>query len=277
MRIIESCAKCLYDRQLHMTDNEEYLAEIREILDNRSEDDSAPYLVYQFNKIYERYFGKRPSYRDVKKQYNDLVLSMEDSLRREIGKSADPLATALVYARIGNYIDFGAMNQVDEATFLSLFKDTEMSSKDREVFASFRSQASEAKNFLLIADNCGEIVLDRLFLEQLKKEYPQLEFSVMVRGGEVLNDATYEDAVYTGIHKMAKIVPNGNSVAGTVYDLLSEEARAELDKADLILAKGQGNYESMHHEAEHIFFSFLCKCDLFVYRFNVPRLTGILI
>lgn len=111
MRIIDSCAQCLYDRQANITDNKEYLARIKKLLVERDENDTAPYMVYQFNKVYEEYFGKKASFQEVKKQYNDLVLSMEEILSGENAK--DPLAKAFLYARVGNYIDFGAMNSVD--------------------------------------------------------------------------------------------------------------------------------------------------------------------
>ena len=165
MRISESCAACLYDKQKNKTNDEEYLAEIRYLLDNRKETDTSPYMVYLFNKVHVRRFGAGADYRDIKKRYNDLVLGMEDSLREEIEKSEDPLAKALIMARVGNYIDFGAMNHVDQDEFLTLFRDTEI--------------------------------------------------------------------------------------------------------------KGQGNYETMSDQGRHIFYAFLCKCDLFTGRFNVPRLTGI--
>ena len=97
----------------------------------------------------------------------------------------------------------------------------------------------------------------------------------MVRGAEVLNDATLEDAKYVGLDETGRIITNGDAVAGTVYELLSDEAKEALDSADLILAKGQGNYESLCRQGRHIFYSFLCKCDLFMARFDVPRLTGI--
>ena len=113
MRIIDSCAQCLYDRQANITDNKEYLARIKKLLVERDENDTAPYMVYQFNKVYEEYFGKKASFQEVKKQYNDVVLSMEDFIRREIVNAKDPLAKAFLYARVGNYIDFGAMNSVD--------------------------------------------------------------------------------------------------------------------------------------------------------------------
>jgi uncharacterized protein with ATP-grasp and redox domains len=277
MRISESCAKCLYDRQLNKTDNEEYLAKIRELLDNRGEDDTSPYMVYLFNKVHTRYFGKGADYKDIKKSYNDLVLEMEDSLRKEIVDSDDPLAKALVIARIGNYIDFGAMNHVDKDEFLKLFADTGFRKDDIPVYESFLKECSKGKKFLLVCDNCGEIVLDRLMIEQIKKRFPNLSVKALVRGGEVLNDATIEDAEYTGLSNVAEIISNGEAVAGTIYDMMPQEAKCALDEADVILAKGQGNYESMSGRGRHVFYQFLCKCDLFTSRFNVEKLTGIFI
>ncbi len=114
-------------------------------------------------------------------------------------------------------------------------------------------------------------------LEQLKERFPHLTIGALVRGKDVLNDATVEDAAYTGMDKIAKIISNGEAIAGTIYDMMPEDAKSALDEADVILAKGQGNYESMSGQSRHIFFEFLCKCDLFTSRFNVPRLTGMFI
>lgn len=275
MRVVESCARCLFDKQKHLSDNEEYLKEIRDIIAHRGEDDTSPYLVYLFRGVYEKYFGPCEPYQEVKKKYNDLVLGMEDAVRSKIEASADPFETAFACARIGNYIDFGAMNEVDEETFLFLFDDAKLRDEDRKVMDSFADQCRRGKRFLLLADNCGEIVLDKLFLEQLHRKFPQLTVSVMVRGSEVLNDATEEDAAYVGMDKVAKIVSNGQPIAGTVYAMLPEPAKEVLDHADVILAKGQGNYESLYGQGRHIFYSFLCKCDLFTGRFQVPKLTGI--
>lgn len=275
MRITESCAQCLYDKQKHLTDNEEYLAEIRHLLDRRKKNDTSPYMVYLFNQVYEKHFGKYASYKDIKKKYNDLVLSIEDTIRDKIDCSENSIAMALVYARIGNYIDFGAMNNVDEEMFLSLFDNATLQDRDREVTEAFIKQCKNAHNFLLITDNCGEIVLDKLFLEQLHKSFPKLKINVLVRGGEVLNDATEEDAKYVGIDKVGEVISNGLPIAGTIYELLPAAAKAIMDNADVILAKGQGNYESLCGQGKHIFYSFLCKCELFTNRFHVPKLTGI--
>ena len=277
MRVIESCAECLYKRQLRKTDNKECLAEIKAVIDNRTDDDPAPYLVYRFNQIYLKYFGSVASFRDEKIKYNDLVLSMEDALREEINSSDDPLLTAFSFARAGNYIDFGALSDVDEKTFLSLLEREELSDNDLQTFEAFTGQCENAGSLLLLADNCGEIVLDKLFLEQLKKQYPQLKLSVMVRGGEVLNDVTVEDAEYAGIGSVAEIISSGIGVSGTVYRMLSDEAKSALDNADVILSKGQGNYEALSGQGRHIFYSFLCKCERFTTKFDVPKLTGMFV
>ena len=277
MRISQSCAECLYKRQKNKTDNTEYLAEIKSLLDNRKETDTSPYMVYLFNKVHVRYFGKGADYSIIKKQYNDLVLAMEDSLRHEINSAEEPLAKAMMMSRAGNYIDFGAMNSVDRDEFLSLFSNTEMREDDRKTYESFLRECTDAKTFLLICDNCGEIVLDKLMLEQLKLRFPHLTVRAMVRGDNVLNDATAEDAKYVGLDSEAEIISNGEAVAGTIYEMLPDEAKNVLDHSDVILAKGQGNYESLSGQGRHIFYEFLCKCELFTSRFNVPKLTGIFI
>ena len=277
MRISESCAKCLYDRQLNKTDNEAYLAEIRELLDKRKENDTSPYMVYLFNKVHVRYFGKGADYKDIKKEYNDLMLGMEDKLRDEIKNAEDPLAKSIIMSRVGNYIDFGAMNHVDKDEFLELFRDTTMREDDEKTYRSFLKECEKAGIFLLVCDNCGEIVLDKLMIEQLKIRFPRLTVKALIRGGEVLNDATEEDARYTGLDKVAEIISNGEAIAGTIYDMMPQEAKDAIDEADVILAKGQGNYESMSGQGRHVFYEFLCKCDLFTGRFKVPRLTGMFI
>ena len=277
MKFSDTCAKCMYKRQMDKTDNEDYRREVKAILDNRAEDVTSPQLVFEFNKVHEKYLGPLPDYKEEKKKYNDLVLSMEADLRKEIEESPDSLATAIVMARIGNYIDFAALEKVDTETFLGLFENTSMREDEKEVLKSFCNQCEKGKKLLLLTDNCGEIVLDKLMLEQIKKKYPNLEVTVMVRGGEVSNDAVLADAKYVGLDKVAKIITNGERIAGTVYSMLSDEARDEVDNSDIILSKGQANYESFAGEGRHAFYLLLCKCDLFISRFKVPKLTGMFV
>ena len=275
MRIIESCAECLYDKQEHRSSDPSYLARVREIIDNRKPEDTSPYLVYLFNLEYEKRFGKKSSYSEIKKKYNDLLLSMEESFREKIEVSEDPLLQALLYARIGNYIDVAAMNVIEENTLMELFENAQNRPEEEEVVRRFIADCEKAKSFLLIADNCGEIVLDKFFIEQLEKRFPDLSVTVLVRGEEVLNDATPADAKTVGLDLVANVISNGLPIAGTVYTMLPDEAKQALDQADVILAKGQGNYESLSRQGRHIYYSFLCKCELFTNRFSAPLLTGI--
>lgn len=277
MRVDACCAECLWDKQQHKSQDTAYLNEVRHILDTRAEDDTAPYLVYLFNQAYERRFGKTRPYQAVKREYNDFVLSLEHEIRRRIEEDADPIAASLAFARIGNYIDFGAMNHVSSDQFLSLLESASLQARDLSAYRSFVRQCAAAKHFLLIADNCGEIVLDRLFLEQLHRAFPVMHLTVLVRGEEVLNDVTEEDARYARVDEIAELVSSGSSVAGTVYEMLPPGAKTAIDRADVILAKGQGNYESLCGQGRHIFYSLLCKCDLFTRRFQVEKLTGIFV
>ncbi len=277
MKLSDSCAECMYTKQVSKTDNKEYLSDIKSVLDHRDENACSPELVYEFDQLHERYFGETPSYEEEKKKYNDLVLSMEEGLKKKITSSKEPLATSIVMSRIGNYIDFGAMNTVDEDTFIALFKDTDMRDDELKTYESFCKKCKEGKKFLLLTDNCGEVVLDKLMLEELQKRFPHLEITVMVRGGEVLNDATLSDAEYIGMTKNFHVITSGVKMPGTVYRRISEEAKTAIDEADVILSKGQGNYEGFAGEGIPAFYAFLCKCDLFIKRFGVPRLTGMFV
>lgn len=277
MYVCDSCATCLYDKQAYKIKDEKYLEKVKEIIDNRGEKDSAPFLIYQFNRVYKKMYGSSNEYAEIKQRYNDLVLGFEDKIRKVIENDDFPLARAFQYSRVGNYIDFGAMNSVDEEIFMNLLSEAKMSEADRRTFDSFIKQCANAKTFLLLCDNCGEIVLDKLFLEQLKKKFPDLSVTVMVRGKEVLNDATIWDAQYVGMDSVANIIDNGYDMAGTVYEMLPEKSKEIFDSADIIMSKGQGNYESLYRDGRHIFYSFLCKCDLFMKRFDVPEFTGIFV
>ncbi len=281
MRLNSMCIRCLVDKQeagiAKFKDEEKntaYMKEIAKIIGESDDEASSAYLVYLFNQVYRRYFGEVKDYSEIKKEYNSYVLAMEDEMYQEIGEAKDPLAQSIVYARIGNYIDFGAMQHVEKAEFLELFQEKEKNLLDQSVYEDFLKDCQKGKNFLLLADNCGEIVLDKLFLRELKKRFPHLILSVMVRGEEVLNDVTIKDAEETGICTVAKVVSNGNGVGGTVVDMLSEEARQVLDQADVMLAKGQANFETLHGCGRNIYYSFLCKCDWFSGRFGVEKYTG---
>lgn len=282
MRLNSYCIRCLLDRQqerLEKFQDEEkktaYMKEVAGIVGESEDEDSAPVMVWRFNKLYREYFGEAMDYRKEKEEYNRYVMEMEDRLYQEILEAPDSLAMSIIYARIGNYIDFGAMQHVEKEQFLKLFHDQEKNVLAEDTYHQFLKECAEGKNFVLLTDNCGEIVLDKLFVQELKKRFPHLDVTVMVRGEEVLNDATLEDAEKVGLFAVANVVDNGNGIAGTVERFLSKEALEVLDRADVILGKGQANFETMNGCGRNIYYSFLCKCNWFSKRFNVPKYTGL--
>lgn len=282
MKIIESCEQCLMEKQeiiaTHIEDpaiREEFLTEVKSILYSRQENDSAPLVVSRFRALQPKYNLAATVF--PKEKYNNLILSFEEQIEERINASDDPLATSILFARVGNYIDFGAMNVVDDNLLLKLIAEAEKAPIDADVYSEFLLDCEKATNFLILCDNCGEIVFDKLVIRQLKKRFPNLSITAMVRGLDVLNDATLSDANQVGLDKEVPIITNGTAVAGTIYEMLPADAKAVFDNADVILSKGQGNYETLVGINKNIYYTFLCKCDLFTNRFNVPKLTGMFV
>lgn len=202
------------------------------------------------------------------------MLNVEASVEEKIRTSADPLETALLYARIGNYIDFAALENVSQETMLKLLENENQEPLSQTEYANFQKDLSTAKTLVYLTDNCGEIVLDKLAVKILKEKYPQLNITVIVRGYPVVNDATMEDAEEIGLTDIVKVTGNGSNVGGTWFPGLSNEARTLLEQADVILAKGQGNFETMNDCGLNVYYLFLCKCDLFQRRFHAKALQG---
>ena len=283
MLISRSCEHCLFRQQAERVEGmdpeicREYLNEVQRILDAREDTESAPVMVWKFNQAFENFFGSIPSYASIKKTYNDLVLAIEPEIWKKIEEAEDSLEAALLYARIGNYIDFSVMADVDQDAFFRMLERKEGNTLTPEVYAKFQQDLARAKTMLLICDNCGEVVFDKLLIRQLKRQYPDLTVYALMRGEEVSNDATLEDAVYCGLDQEAILLSNGYSVPGTVPDMLPPETAEAFSEADVILAKGQGNYETLSGCGRKIYYLFLCKCELFVRKFQVPPLTGMFI
>ena len=114
-------------------------------------------------------------------------------------------------------------------------------------------------------------------MRTIARLYPSLEITAIVRGGDVSNDATMEDAQQVRLSEAARVLHNGTNVAGTWLEGISEEARKIIDSADVIISKGQANFETLRKCGKNIYYIFLCKCDMFARNFGVKRLTGMLI
>lgn len=282
MKLNPFCMCCALNKQeqkiRHYPDMEkktEYMKKVMALIANTEEKDCAPSLSVDIQKLYSSFWDcPMEDFTEIKREYNQLMLNMEDSLENKIRKSEDPLEKSLLYARIGNYIDFAALSNVDQATVLTLLEEKSTESLDEEEYRNFLRELSSAKELVYLTDNCGEVVLDKLAVKILKEKYPNLDITVIVRGYPVVNDATMEDAEEIGLTDLVRVIGNGSNVGGTWIPGITSEARNLLYDADLIIAKGQGNFETLNDCGLNIYYLFLCKCDLFQRRFHAENLQG---
>lgn len=283
MKLYAACMMCLLsgqERKLRECRDEDkkarYMKELLRLTADSGEDACAPWLAARIGEVYEKYFGVPEDYGPVKEAYNRLVLDMETEIEEKIRSAKDPLCTAMRYARIGNYIDFSAVSDVKPEEFLSLL-DREKDLIDEEEYRYFTGELKRAERLVYLLDNCGEIVLDKLVIRILREQYPHLKITAVVRGAQVINDATKEDAVFTGLTGEAEVIGNGDNAAGTILSRILPEASAVIEAADVILSKGQGNFESLHGCGLNIYYLFLCKCDWFMKKFQVDRYQGMFV
>ena len=284
MKINAFCMSCLVQAQARriqkFQDEEKKACYMREVLHMIAESDpkwSAPVLLEPISKLYEKYWGMQNDLEEEKKTFNELLLSMEDDLEQKIRSRKDPLEAALCLARLGNYIDFSALGEVSAEKLLELLAQAEQETLDTAEYRHFCKDLKDGKHLVYLTDNCGEIVLDKILIKLLREQYPQLMIEVVVRGVAVTNDATMEDARYVGLTEVAPVFGNGSGIAGTELTHISKEAKEKLEQADLILSKGQGNFETLHTCGLNIYYLFLCKCDWFMQRFHAEHLKGMFV
>ncbi|MDY3224322.1 MAG: ARMT1-like domain-containing protein [Candidatus Faecousia sp.] len=226
--------------------------------------------------LHRRYGLEMDRFRQEKQDSNRLVLAHMPQVRERIRAAADPVLAGLQFAILGNYLDFSALQgQVSFEKFSEMLDSAEEMHFDREVYRRFRKDLESGKRLLYLTDNAGEIGFDRLFAEAIAAAYPDLEITFCVRGGPTLNDATREDALAVGIS--FPVIDNGNLIPGTQLDQLSGEAKAAVEHADVILAKGMANVETMYGCGYNIYYAFLVKCQRFVNLFQKPLMTPMLV
>lgn len=275
------CMGCLMQREVEATreiaDEQARAAYIREVarcLAQAGPDTTAPALLSDLRALYRAAFQVEDRFEGCKRRFNALLLDQQETLRARLRQAADPLAAALLMARAGNYIDFGALGDVEPQQLTALLEGALSEGLPQEELERLRWELGRARRLVYLTDNCGEIVLDKLCLEVLQKLYPDLELTVLVRGAPVLNDATMEDARQVGLTPAFTVLPNGADIAGTDLARICPEARKAVMAADVILSKGQGNFETLQGSGLNIYYLFLCKCDWFVRRFHLPKLQG---
>jgi len=214
-----------------------------------------PQIARKVHRIVRKVTKSNDPYKKVKDLYNRKALKMFPSLKQKVAESKDRLLTATKLAIAGNIIDFGPSSKFDlEKTIEEvLVQDFAINHFDR-----FKKLLQKSEMVVYLGDNAGEIVFDRILLEELKDK----KITFVVKGGPIINDATIEDAKFAGINKIAKIKTVNNGEPGTGPKRNSKEFINLLKSADVVISKGQGNYEALSEVDANIFFLLKVKCPM---------------
>lgn len=262
MRTYLDCIPCFLKQALwasRLTTTDE--RKIKEVLDeigmmvkdiplNSSPPETGRIIYKRIGEI----LGVSDPFKGLKDKYTELALGLYPFLKKEFEQSNDRLLTAIRISIAGNVIDFGANKQfkLEEEIEEILKKDFAICDYDK-----FKEHLDSANEILYIGDNAGETVFDRILIEEIGKP-----IIYVVRESPVINDATYEDAVKAGIDKVAKILSSGTDAPGVVLGTCSEKFKKIYNNAEMIISKGQGNYEALSDEPNPIFFLLKVKCPV---------------
>lgn len=283
-RLKEECIFCLVNRfgkayAENATEKEkiEYLQGVLKIISKADFSESAPALVEKISALQKKIWGKAEDYTEAKKHFNNLLLNMEEEIEKRIAESENPIEEAVKYSMMGNYIDFGIVENVKEDKLSELIGTASDIKVDEKELKNLENDLKRAKKLVFLTDNCGEVVFDKVLMKEISKKYPGIKIDVIVRGGDVLNDVTIDDAKQVGLLEMFNVVRNGSKVPGTCLEKINRKAKKLIDNADVLISKGQGNFETVRHCEKNVYYIFMCKCEMFARDFGVPLYSGMLV
>jgi uncharacterized protein with ATP-grasp and redox domains len=234
-------------------------------------DTASPLAARELHRLIKQVSSKQDPFDEVKKNSNDLVLDHYDEYKKRIDSSADPVDTALRLTIAGNILDFIAcpesIEQAEEYLSSTIEKvlNTSYAHDDSGLL---KQEISQSKSLLILGDNAGEIVFDKLFLEHIK--HPNAFYAV--REKPVINDVTLKEARYTGIDQYAYVISNGYDAPSTIPECGSPEFLRVFEQSDLIISKGQGNLEGLQDsEHKNLYFLLMVKCDMIARKLGVKK------
>lgn len=204
--------------------------------------------------------GVKDPYGKIKRETNKAALVLLPELRKFVEQSSNPLDAAIHVAVAGNVIDMGIGHSFDfnrEVEEILAIMKTKLAISS---LGDFRNELGRGKKLLYLGDNCGEIVFDRLLVEKIQETGTALTFAV--KSAPIINDATMQDARVAGITKIAKVIETGGNDVGVDWNNVSREFLKAVNDADIILAKGHGNFETCDERPENFYFLLKAKCDM---------------
>ncbi|MGB9715856.1 MAG: damage-control phosphatase ARMT1 family protein [Thermodesulfovibrionales bacterium] len=235
---------------------EKILKSVLEEIQNADMSRPPAYTTTFIHRKIRNLLGKDP-FREIKSEYNKVALSLYPSLKSIVENSSDPLWAGVRLAIAGNVIDFGIFTSVDIEGSINRALSTHLAVDD---YSSFREALSDVNSILYLTDNAGEIVFDRLLIEVLISLGKRV--TVAVKASPVINDATIVDAQEAGITEICEVIDNGSDAVGTILCWTSPSFQKMFRESELVISKGQGNFETLTGIEKKIFFLFQSKCDV---------------
>jgi uncharacterized protein with ATP-grasp and redox domains len=275
VKIDVECVPCFVRQALatvrRATDDESLqwrvMREVACLVDGLSPDTTPPEFAERVYGIIGAVTGNDDPYLHDKKRANSLVLELEPGFKDVLRTADDSVLTAVKLAISGNSMDLGVVGDYGDVAALAKTMLAEELVVDD--YASFARCLEKASHVLFVGDNAGEIVFDRMLIEEMGK-MRECKFSYVVRGRPAINDVTAEDALAAGIDRVATIVDTGAGAPGLVLAECSDAVRRLFLSADMVVAKGQGNYEALSDAPRDVFFLLLVKCPVVSREFAVP-------
>ncbi|MCD6310784.1 MAG: DUF89 family protein [Candidatus Eremiobacteraeota bacterium] len=212
----------------------------------------------RIHKLIRRISGENDPYKNVKSKYNKFALSLYPYLSRLVEESDDRFETAVRLAIAGNIIDFAISDRIREDTVHQAIQESLTGDIPGDALGHFRQATESAKSIIYLGDNAGEIVFDRLLINEIGPD----KIIFAVKSGPIINDATMEDARAAGIFDLVKVISTGSDFVGTILETCSEDFIRRFNDADLVIAKGQANYETLSDVEADITFLLKVKCPV---------------
>ncbi len=267
MRSSLDCIPCFVRQALEagrqISHDDELIADaLRNILRSISDFDirlSPPEMGQQIHRILRQEVGCDDPYLQIKKNSTRIALSIVPEVRKQLELSEKPFEVAVRFAIAGNILDFALASAWDDATIRASFEKAGRHPVDTKMICQLKQQLDKAENVLILADNAGETVFDRLLIEQLPEH---LDITYAVKGSAVINDAIEADAIDAGINGIATIINNGTDAPGTLLSQCSEAFIEYFNSVDIIIAKGQANFETLNTADREIYFLTQIKCPV---------------
>lgn len=279
MRASADCIPCVLRQALNtarrVTDDpwlhRKVVLAVMEYLPTVNFDRSPAEISFDSLRFANKFLGVADPFAADKKAQTAHMLALEGRMRERILGSDDPLLTAIRYALAGNMLDLGIVSR-DEAE-AALQQDAACLELAVNDYAALRDALSKARSVLYLLDNAGEVVCDKLVIELLDAP----EVTCVVRSAPIINDVTREDIKAVGLERVAKIVDVGADALGAPLSLCSPEFRELFAESDVVIAKGQANFETLDEADRDVFHILRAKCEHLAAHFGVPRCAALVV